>query len=113
MQIQSTTIGGIMGVYSDIYEFAARAGAFEGYVYQRTGLTPDSLERWVDHLVEGYKALAPEARKEFQDLCDGTIGRAMQSLLSSIGENHEIIGKLKSLTEGRLPSSPDDFSKKR
>ncbi len=27
-----------MGVYSDIYELAARAGAFEGYVYRREGL---------------------------------------------------------------------------
>jgi hypothetical protein len=102
-----------MGAYSIIYEFAARAGAFEGYVYQRKGLTPDSLERWVDHLVEGYKALAPEAKKELQDLCDGTIGRAIQSLLPTIGENHEIIRKLEGLTAGRLPSSPDDFSRKR
>jgi len=104
---------GIMGVYSDIYEFAARAGAFEGYVYQRNDLTAHSLERWVDHLVEGYKAVNPEAKKEFQDLCDGTIGRAIQSLLPTIGENNEVIKKLKGLTVGRLPSSPDDFSRKK
>jgi hypothetical protein len=102
-----------MGVYSDIYEFAARAGAFEGYVYQRIDLTAHSLERWVDHLVEGYKAVNPEVKKEFQDLCDGTIGRAIQSLLPTIGENNEVIKKLKGLTVGRLPSSPDDFSRKR
>jgi hypothetical protein len=102
-----------MVVYSDIYEFAARAGAFEGYVYQRKGLTPDSLERWVDHLAEGYKAVIPEARSEFQNLCDGTIGRAIQSLIPLIGEKHEIIGKLKGMTVGRLPSSPDDFSRRR
>ena len=102
-----------MGVYSDIYEFAARAGAFEGYVYQRKGLTPDSLERWVDHLVEGYKTVPLEARKEFQGLCDGTIGRAIQSLIPAIGEDHGIIKKLKGMTVGKLPSSPDDFSRKK
>lgn len=102
-----------MGAYSDIYEFAARAGAFEGYVYQRIGLTADSLERWVDHLVEGYNAVPMEARKEFQGLCDGTIGRAIQSLIPAIGENNAIIAKLKSLTVGKLPTSPDDFSRKR
>lgn len=102
-----------MGVYSDIYEFAARAGAFEGYVYQRKGLTADSLERWVDHLVEGYNSVNPEARKEFQGLCDGTIGRAIQSLMPTLGEENQIIKKLKSLTVGKLPSSPDDFSRKR
>ena len=105
--------GVIMGVYSDIYEFAARAGAFEGYIYQRNGLTAKSLERWVDHLLEGYEAVPSDVRDEFQSLCDGTIGRAIQSLTSSIGENHEIITKLKKLTKGKLSSSPDDFSRKR
>jgi hypothetical protein len=102
-----------MGVYSDIYEFAARAGAFEGYVYQRKGLTSDSLERWVDHLVEGYRAVPSDVIKEFQDLCDGTIGRAIQSLIPILGENDKIISKLKGITVGKLPSSPDDFSRKR
>jgi hypothetical protein len=102
-----------MGIYSDIYEFAARAGAFEGYVYQRKDLTAHSLERWVDHLVEGYNAVPLEARKEFQGLCDGTIGRAIQSLVPTIGEENAIVGKLKSLTVGKLPTSPDDFSRKR
>jgi hypothetical protein len=101
-----------MGVYSNIYEFAARAGAFEGYVYQKKNLTADSLERWVDHLVEGYNSVNPEARKEFQSLCDGTIGRAIQSLVPALGEKSEIITKLKGLTVGKLPSSPDDFSRK-
>jgi len=102
-----------MGVYSYIYEFAARAGAFEGYVYQRKGLTPESLERWVEHLLEGYKAVPAVAKEEFQGLSDGTIGRAIQSLIPVLGENHEIIKKLKSITVGKLPSSPDDFSRKR
>jgi len=102
-----------MGVYSDIYEFAARAGAFEGYVYRREGLAANSLERWVDHLVEGYTAVAPGARNEFQGLCDGTIGRAIQSLIPTLGENHELITKLKGLRLGRMPTSPDDFSRKR
>jgi len=102
-----------MGVYSDIYELAARAGAFEGYVYRREGLAANSLERWVDHLVEGYNAVAPDARNEFQGLCDGTIGRAIQSLIPTLGENNEIITKLKGMTRGRLPSSPDDFSRKK
>jgi hypothetical protein len=113
MQTKSITTGGIMGAYSDIYEFAARAGAFEGYVYQRKDLTAHSLERWVDHLLEGYNSVPMEAKKEFQDLCDGTIGRAIQSLIPTIGEDHGIIKKLKGLTRGKIPSSPDDFSRKK
>jgi hypothetical protein len=102
-----------MGVYSDVYEFAARTGAFEGYVYRKEKLEAGSLDRWTDHLVVQYTVIPFEVRQEFQDLCDGTIGRAIQSLIPLIGENHEIIGKLKGMTVGRLPSSPDDFSRRR
>jgi hypothetical protein len=102
-----------MGIHSNLYEFAARAGAFEGYVYQRDKLDPDSLLKWVDHLIKGYQSLQPEIRNEIQDLCDGTIGRAIQSLLLALDEDHEVIKKLKGLTVGRMPSSPDDFSRLR
>ncbi|OPY79361.1 MAG: hypothetical protein A4E65_01892 [Syntrophorhabdus sp. PtaU1.Bin153] len=102
-----------MGVYSDVYEFAARAGALEGFVYQKEKLEPGSLNPWVEHLIGQYKALSPEVRQEFQNLCDGTIGRAIRSLIPLVGEDHELIGKLKTMTAGKLPSSPDDFSRQR
>jgi len=102
-----------MGIHADVYEFAARAGAFEGYVYERSGLDPASLTMWVDHLVRGYAAVPPEVRAEFQPLLDGTIGRAIRSLGETVGEGHEIIGKLKGLVAGDLPSSPDDFTRPR
>jgi hypothetical protein len=98
-----------MGIHRDVYEFAARAGAFEGYVYQRSGLDPASLTEWVDHLARGYASLPPDACLDFQPLLDGTLGRAIQSLLRVIGKDHEIIKKLRGLTTGELPSSPDDF----
>lgn len=102
-----------MSIYTDVYEFAARAGAFEGFVYRRDRVDPGSLDKWVDHLVKGHRSLPPEVRKQFQNLCDGTIGRAIRSLSPAVGEDHEIIKKLKSLTEGNMPSSPDDFSRER
>ena len=102
-----------MSIYTDVYEFAARAGAFEGFVYRRDSIDPGSLDKWVDHLAKGYRSLPPEVRKEFQNLCDGTIGRAIRSLAPAIGEDHGIIKRLNSLIEGNMPSSPDDFSRTR
>ena len=101
-----------MGIYRDIYEFAARAGAFEGYVYRKEELEPGSHKNWVSSLVKQYNALPTDVRAEFQDLCDGTIGRAIQSLVPHLGEDHELITQLKALVQGELPSSPDDFSRR-
>ena len=60
-----------------------------------------------------YHALPPEAKTEFQDLCDFTVGRTIASLLPLLGEEHEVIRNLRSITKGTLPSSPDDFPDRR
>jgi len=100
-----------MSMYRDVYDFAAKAGALEGYVYPK-GMEASYLPIWVDHIVQGYGTLPAEARGEFQDLCNGTIGRAIQSLLPLLGEEHEVIRKLKSIVTGEPALSPDDFRRK-
>lgn len=100
-----------MKKYKEIYEFAAAAGAFEGYVYHMDKVNPGYLPRWVDNLINSYQELPPEVRTEIQGLCDGTLGRAVRSLIPVLGEDHEVIGKLKGLIRGKMPSSPDDFSR--
>jgi hypothetical protein len=102
-----------MGIYREIYEFAAKAGALEGYVYPKEKVEPSYLPFWVEHVVQGYRALPEEARSQFQEQCNGTIGRAVQSLLPLLGEDHEVIGKLRSIISGDLPSSPDDFKRQK
>ena len=104
---------GLMTLYRTLYDFAAKAGALEGYVYPKEKVEPDYLPAWVNHVVEGYQGLPPEAKAEFQDLCDFTIGRTIASLLPLLGEEHEVIKKLRSLVKGKLPSSSDDFPYRR
>jgi hypothetical protein len=99
-----------MGIYQEVYDFAAKAGALEGYVYPKEKVDLGYLPRWVDNLVDHYRRLPSEVREEFQSLCNGTLGRTIQSLLPSLGENHEVIKKLKSIISGNLPSSPNDFT---
>ena len=98
-----------MGVYKTIYDFAAKAGSLEGYVYPRDKIDLKYLPQWTENLVTLYQGLPPEVREEFQSACDETVGRALRSLLPLLGEDHEVIKKLRSLVKGKLPSSYDDF----
>jgi len=99
-----------MGIYRKVYDFAAKAGSLEGYAYPREKVDISYLPRWSDNLVEQYRGLPPEVREEFQGLCNETLGRTIQSLLPILGEDHEVIKKLKGLVKGKLPSSPNDFT---
>jgi hypothetical protein len=98
-------------MYKQIYEFAASAGALEGYVYGKETLGETVLAKWCDNLVTAYNRIPPEAREQFQPSCDQTLGRAIRSLLPLLGEDNQTIGKLRSMIAGRLPSSADDFQK--
>jgi hypothetical protein len=99
-----------MDVYRSIYDFAAKAGSLEGYVYPK-GVDVSYLPVWVDHVAERYKILPEEARNQFQDLLDGTVGRAVQSLITILGEDDPSIKKLKGIMKGELPASYDDFKR--
>ena len=102
-----------MHLYQKIYEFAASAGAFEGYVYrkEKSDIDMDALANWADNLVGAYTHLPSDILNEFQLCLDQTIGRAVISLKGFLDEKHEIVQKLKSMIAGELPASADDFNK--
>ncbi|MFB3887139.1 MAG: hypothetical protein ACE144_18085 [Thermodesulfobacteriota bacterium] len=92
-----------MGIYKDVYEFAAKAGSLEGYVYPEAKVDLSYLPNWTDNLVRLYGSLPREVKEDFQASCNVTIGRAIQSLVPALGEDHEAIKKLKSLISGGTP----------
>ena len=106
-----------MHIYSKIYQFAASVGAFEGYVYKKKDAEElgdmNALTEWIDNILAAYHHLPGEAIKLFQDSCDRTLGRAILSLIPILGEDHDFIGKLKSIIKVSMPASPDDFNKKK
>ncbi len=99
--------------YKNIYEFAASAGALEGFAYHKDSMDPADISNWVTNLVDAYGLLPREALDEIQLSVDQTMGRATRSLAPLLGEEHEIIHKLRSMTTGSLPGSADDFQKKK
>lgn len=102
-----------MHMYQEIYEFAASAGAFEGFVYPKGKLNPDDLPKWIDNLVDAYQHLPDEVKNEFQSSIDQTLGRAVRALDPVLGEEHDTLRKLKSMIVGPIPESIDDFQKKK
>jgi hypothetical protein len=95
--------------YKAVYEFAASAGALEGYVYSRRKSEISDLDDWVRNLAEQYHGLPNVVRESFQSSLDRTLGRAVQSLIPMFGQDHHYIRALGSLIIGKMPDSPQDF----
>ena len=102
-----------MHLYAQVYDFAASAGALEGYVYHKEEVDRKSLAVWVGNLHQAYQLLPSPALEEIQPFVDMTLGKAFRSLVPLLGENHEMIMKLRSMIKGPLPDSPDDFQKRK
>ncbi len=102
-----------MHFYLQLYEFSASVGALEGFVYKRPDVEAATIEKWVENLEKAYKLLPEEVLKEIQPALDGTLGRAVKSVSTVLGDQHVLVAKLRAMVKGPLPSSPDDFQKKK
>jgi hypothetical protein len=102
-----------MDLFKEVYEFAASAGALEGYVFPRKKLESGDLDDWVRNLVKQYEQLPVETRQHFQSSLDRTMGRAVHSLTSVLGAQHAHVQTLKSLIKGSIPESFQDFWKEK
>jgi hypothetical protein len=100
-----------MELAREIYEFGAHAGSLEGYVYGWIKVDPEYLPGWSRNLVKEYQTLPERVVQEIQPALDGTLGRAMQTLVPHLGENHSVIENLRSIVKGKLPLHPDDFAR--
>ena len=104
-----------MHIHQKIFEFAASAGAFEGYVYHKKldDIDIDALINWAGNLVGAYENLPSDVLDRFQNSCDQTVGRAILSLTPLLTKEHEVIQKLNLMVKGGLPKSADDFQKEK
>jgi hypothetical protein len=102
---------GAMELAREVYEFGAHAGSLEGYVYQWVNMDPGYLPRWTENLMKEYRSLPDIVLAELQPGLDGTLGRAVRTITPHMGESHAVIENLKSMIKGKLPASPDDFTR--
>jgi hypothetical protein len=102
-----------MHLYRQIYEFAASAGALEGYVYRREDVDMQALTNWIGNLKAAYGLLTQEVLNEVQSSIDQTLGRAWKSLALRLGQEHDLAKTVRSMIMGRLPETADDFQKRK
>ena len=51
-----------MGQFAEFFKFAAKAGALEGYLYEREQV--ESLHNWVSNIEKMYRGLPDEVRED-------------------------------------------------
>lgn len=64
-----------MGEYEELFKFAAKAGALEGYLYERERVEP--LYNWVGNIERMYANLPDSVKKDIRSEFSGVLTRAL------------------------------------
>ena len=82
-----------MGEYEELFRFAAKAGALEGYLYEREKVEP--LYDWVGNIEKMYASLPDNVKRDIRN----EFGRVLTRTLTYGGEvlEEEIRTKLNNL----------------
>lgn len=64
-----------MAEYNEIFKFAAKAGALEGYLYEREKLEP--LDNWVTNIEAMYRSLPDSVKDDIKEEFDVVLRRTL------------------------------------
>ena len=82
-----------MAVYNEIFKFAAKAGALEGYLYEREKLDP--LDNWVTNIDRMYRSLPDSVKHDIKEELGSVLKRALTNGAKVL--DNEIKAKLNNL----------------
>ena len=63
--------------YRELFLFGAKAGALEGYLYQRKEVEP--LSNWIDNIDKMYRDLPPAVKKDVAPVLTPVLERILKS----------------------------------
>ena len=66
-----------MGEYAEFFKFAAKAGALEGYLYEREKIEP--LSNWVNNMQVMYDKLPADVKKEIKEAYGIVLTRTLEN----------------------------------
>ncbi|MFC2031942.1 hypothetical protein ACFLUS_00995 [Chloroflexota bacterium] len=61
--------------YEELFKFAAKAGALEGYLYEREKVEP--LDNWINNIEKMYANLPDNVRKDIRDEFSNILRRTL------------------------------------
>ena len=64
-----------MGEYKELFEFAAKAGALEGYLYEREKVEP--LYNWVSNIERMYASLPDNVKEDVRNEFGNVLRRTL------------------------------------
>jgi len=89
--------GRVMGLNRDLFNFSAKVGCLEGYLYERKDADVSTLPNWVGNIEKMYRNLPIKVKREFLEDYKTILEKILQSSEKTLKKEDGVLTKLKSM----------------
>lgn len=86
-----------MGLSRDLFNFSAKVGCLEGYLYERRDADISTLPNWVGNIERMYQDLPAEVKRDFHEDYRNLLEKILQSAEKILKKEDRVLAKLKSM----------------
>ena len=86
-----------MGLNRDLYNFSAKVGCLEGYLYERKDVDISTLPNWVGNIEKMYRNLPAKVKRDFLEDFRNILEKILQSSEKILKKEDGVLTKLKSM----------------
>jgi len=86
-----------MGLNRDLFNFAAKVGCLEGYLYERKNADISTLPNWVGNIEKMYRDLPAEVKRDFSEDYKNILKRILQSTGKILKKEDRVLTNLRSM----------------
>ena len=86
-----------MGLNRDLFNFSAKVGCLEGYLYEREDADVSTLPNWVGNIEKMYRNLPIKVKRDFLEDYKTILEKILQSSEKTLKKEDGVLTKLKSM----------------
>jgi len=89
--------GEVMGVDKNLFNFSAKVGCLEGYLYERKDADISTLPNWLGNIEKMYRDLPAKVKRDFLEDYKNILAKILQSLEKILEKEDGVLAKLKNM----------------
>jgi len=86
-----------MELNRDLFNFSAKVGCLEGYLYKRKGVEISTLPNWVGNIETMYRNLPEKVRRDFLEEYRQVLEKILQSSEQILEKDDGVLTKLRKM----------------
>ena len=86
-----------MGLNRDVFNFSAKVGCLEGYLYDRKDADISTLPNWVGNIEKMYRNLPAKVKRDLLEEYKNILEKILQSLEKILKKEDGVLTKLRSM----------------